>query len=158
MTTATNLKMPGTPKPWMNTAMRTILGLPGLRHLMGRMFAVITVTGAKSGRKYTTPVQYMRLGSDYVVLSQRHRVWWRNLRTLPELTLTIRGDTLKGRARIPDGDEACEVLAACLTANPRVAKYYGIDPTAGMMIDHADIQQLSEHVVPIVITPVRTLR
>lgn len=103
MTTSTTLKMPGTPKSWMNMMMRTMLGLPGLRRLLGRMFAVITVTSAKSGKHYTTPVQYMRLDGDYVVLSQRNRVWWRNLRTQPEVTLTVGGETIGGRGRIPDG-------------------------------------------------------
>ena len=105
MATATTTKMPGTPKPSMNTAMRTMLGLPVLRRLLGGLFAVITVTGAKTGRRYTTPVQYMRLGGDYVVLSQRHRVWWRNLRTRPELNLTIGGETIRGRARLPVGED-----------------------------------------------------
>lgn len=153
MTASTTLKMPGTPKPWMNVMMRTMLGLPGLRRLLGRMFAVITVTGAKSGKQYTTPVQYMRLDDDYVVLSQRHRVWWRNLRTKPEVTLTIGGETIGARGHIPDGVEAQDVLSACLAANPRVAKFYGIDPAAGGAIARADLEQLSERVVPIVITP-----
>lgn len=155
MTTSTTLKMPGTPKPWMNSAMRTMLGLPGLRRLLGRSFAVITVTGAKSGRRYTTPVQYMRLDGDYVVLSQKHRVWWRNLRTRPEVTLKIGGETVTGHARIPEGDDAHQVLARCLTANPRVAKFYGIESTGAGTIDPADIELLGERVVPIVIRPRR---
>ena len=153
MTTSTPVRMPGTPKPWMNALMSTMLGLPGLRRVLGRMFAVITVTGAKSGRQYTTPVQYMRLDGDYVVLSQRHRVWWRNLRTRPEVTLTVGGETISGRGRVPDGDEAHDVLSACLSANPRVAKFYSIDPAGGGPIAPADIERLSERVVPIVITP-----
>ncbi|MDH3300365.1 MAG: nitroreductase family deazaflavin-dependent oxidoreductase [Acidimicrobiia bacterium] len=153
MTTSTTLKMPGTPKPWMNAAMRTMLGLPGLRRLLGRMFAVITVTGAKSGRKYSTPIQYLRFDGDYVVLSERHRVWWRNFRTRPEVTLTTGARTITGRARIAEGDEAHQVLTVCLTANPRVAKYYGIKTDDRAAIDPADIDRLSELVVPIVITP-----
>lgn len=155
MTTSTPLKMPGTPKPWMNAAMRTMLGLPGLRRLLGRMFAVITVTGAKSGKRYTTPVQYMRLDDDYVVLSQQHRLWWRNLRTQPEVTLNIGGETIVGRAHIPEAENAHEVLAACLTANPRVAGFYGIEPDREATVGPADLQRLGERVVPIVITPVR---
>lgn len=151
--TTTELKMPGTPKPWMNTAMRTMLDLPGLRLLLGKMFAVITVTGAKTGRTYSTPVQYLQVDGDYVVISQRHRVWWRNLRTRPETTLKIGSEVVGGQARVPEGDEAREVLSACLTANPRVAKFYGIDPGEAAAINPADIDRLSERVVPIVITP-----
>jgi deazaflavin-dependent oxidoreductase (nitroreductase family) len=139
----------------MNTAMRTMLGLPGLRRLLGRMFAVITVTGAKSGKRYTTPVQFMRLDDDYVVLSQQHRIWWRNLRTRPEVTLKVGGENIVGRAHIPEADDAHPVLAACLATNPRVAKFYGIEPDPEGAVGPADLQRLSERVVPIVITPVR---
>ena len=155
MTTTSTLKMPGTPKPWMNTAMQAMLGLPGLRRLLSRMFAVITVTGAKSGRNYSTPVQYLRVDDDYVVLSQRHRVWWRNIRTRPEVELKIAADTVRGSARIPDGPEAHQVLSVCLAANPRVAKFYGLEPDDGAVIGPADIERLSERVVPILITPNR---
>lgn len=155
MTTSTPPKLPGTPKPWMNTAMRIMMGLPGLRRLLGRMFAVITVTGATSGRRYTTPVQYMRLDGDYVVLSQRHRVWWRNVRRQPEVTLNVGGENIVGRARIAEDDDARHVLTTCLTANPRVADFYGIDPAGDGTIDPVGIERLSERVVPIVITPDR---
>lgn len=155
MTASNTLKMPGTPKPWMNAAMRTMIGLPGLRRLLGRTFALITVTGAKSGRRYTTPVQHMRLDGDYVVLSQQHRVWWRNIRTEPEVALQVGGETVVGQATILEGDDAHQMLTRCLNANPRVAKFYGIEPVSEATIDPTDIERLSERVVPIVITPDR---
>ena len=150
----TTPKLPGTPKPWMNTSMRIMLGLPGLRRLLGRTFAIITVTGARTGTEYSTPVQYMKADDDYVVLSQRHRIWWRNIRTEPLVTLTVFGKAVPGRARIAEGGDANEVLSACLSENPRIAKFYGlaIDDTA---IDAAAVDRLSERVIPIVITPDR---
>lgn len=153
MTTTGDIKMPGTPKPWMNKAVRIMLGLPVLGRLMGGTFAVITVTGAKTGTRYTTPVQYMRLDGDYVILSQRHRVWWRNIRTRPEVELSIGGSTVNGRARIAEGDDARQVLSSCLTANPKVAKFYSIEPDDAGSIAHDDIERLSARVVPIVVAP-----
>ena len=147
MTTTSDIKMPGTPKPWMNKAM------PVLGRLMGGMFAVITVTGAKTGRSYTTPVQYMRLDGDYVILSQRHRVWWRNIRTQPAVELSIGGSTIRGRARIAEGDDARQVLSSCLADNPRVAKFYGIETDDQGPIAADDIERLTERVVAIVIVP-----
>ncbi len=58
----TTIKLPGTPKPWMNSAMMTLLRTPGLRSAMGKMFLILTVTGAKTGNRYTMPVQYVRDG------------------------------------------------------------------------------------------------
>lgn len=153
MATTDDIKMPGTPKPWMNKAMRIMLGLPVVGRLMGGMFAVITVTGAKTGRTYTTPVQYMRLGAEYVILSQRHRVWWRNIRTRPEVELSIGGTTVRGEGRIAEGDEACDVLSSCLVDNPRVAKFYGIEPDSDGVIAADDLERLAELVVPIAIAP-----
>lgn len=153
MTTTSDIKMPGTPKPWMNKAVKIMLGLPVLGRLMGGTFAVITVTGAKTGRRYTTPVQYMRLNGDYVILSQRHTVWWRNIRTRPAVELSIGGSTIKGRARIADGDDARHVLSSCLADNPKVAKFYGIETDDEGSIAADDIERLTDLVVPIVIVP-----
>ncbi|MGB5758925.1 MAG: nitroreductase family deazaflavin-dependent oxidoreductase [Acidimicrobiales bacterium] len=150
----TTPKLPGTPKPWMNTSMRIMLGLPGLRRLLGRSFAMITVTGAKTGTEYSTPVQYMKVDDDYVVLSQKHRIWWRNIRTEPVVTLTVLGKVVPGRARIAAGGDAHQVLSACLSDNPRIAKFYGLSPD-GTVIDPAAVDRLGERVVPIVITPDR---
>jgi deazaflavin-dependent oxidoreductase (nitroreductase family) len=153
MTTTSDIKLPGTPKPWMNQAMQTMLGLPLLGRLLGGSFAVITVTGAKTGRAYTTPVQYMRLDDEYVVLSQRHRVWWRNIRTRPEVELSIAGSAIAGRARLADGEDARRVLSSCLADNPRVAKFYGFEPDEAGSIAADDIERLAEWMVAIVITP-----
>lgn len=58
----TTIKLPGTPKPWMNTAVMTLLRTPGLHSAMGKTFLILTVTGAKTGHRYTTPDQYVRDG------------------------------------------------------------------------------------------------
>ncbi len=153
MTTTSDIKLPGTPKPWMNKAMQTMLGLPLLGRLLGGTFAVITVTGARTGRAYTTPVQYMRLDDAYVILSQRHRVWWRNIRTRPEVELSIGGSAIPGRARLAEGDDARRVLSSCLAEKPRVAKFYGFEPDETGSIAADDIERLAEWMVAIVITP-----
>lgn len=149
----TELRMPGTPRPWMNRAMRLAMRLPGLGRLLGRSFAVITVKGARSGRRYSTPVQYMLVDGDYVVLSQQHRTWWRNVRTKPGVRLDIAGSTVHGRARVPEGTDASATLGTCLAGNPRVARFYGLEPTDDGSFRPDDVARLAEHVVPLVITP-----
>ena len=94
MAKQTDIRMRGTPKPWVNAAVRTMLRTPGLRRVLGRVFAVITVTGRRTGRQYSTPVQYMAVDGHYVVLSQRMRRWWRNIRTRPGVDLLVRGRTI----------------------------------------------------------------
>jgi deazaflavin-dependent oxidoreductase (nitroreductase family) len=129
-----------------------MMRLPGLGRLLGRSFAVITVNGAKTGNHYSTPVQYMKIDNEYVVLSQRHRMWWRNIRSRPDVNLEVGGKTMRGIARIPLDPEAQELLSTCLMRNPRVAKFYGMTPD-NEGFDPADIAHLAQCLVPIVIRP-----
>jgi deazaflavin-dependent oxidoreductase (nitroreductase family) len=150
-TSSTTIRMPGTPKPWMNRTMKVLLRTPGVRRLLGRMFAIITVTGARTGRRYETPVQLMCDDGRHVVLSQRHRVWWRNIRTHPEVELLVRGGTVAGRAHVAEGDEARELIARLLQANPRVARFYGIEIDHSGNADPDGVDALDRAAVAIVI-------
>lgn len=121
------IKLPGTPKPWMNSAVMLMLRIPGLRSVLGRMMIILTVTGAKTGNRYTTPVQYVRDGNRLLVLTQRKRLWWRNITTEPEVEMVLKGRTIRTAAHLAEGEEARTAIAACLRLDPRVAKFYGID-------------------------------
>jgi deazaflavin-dependent oxidoreductase (nitroreductase family) len=153
MTTRTaSIDLPGTPPAWVNAAVRTLLRIPGVRAWIGKSFAVITVVGAKSGRRYTTPVQYMRDQGDLVVLSQRKRVWWRNLRIHPEVELRIGARTIRGSGHVAEEAVAHEIAARCLGSYPSIAKFYGIEVASGG-IDGALIDELLRHIVVLVIHP-----
>lgn len=147
----TGLKLPGTPKPWMNRAVMAMLRVPGLRSLLGRGFLVITVTGARTGRRYTTPVQYVRDGDRLLVLSQRHRTWWRNLRDRPDVEVELSGARRPAVAQLAEGDEGLAVLATCLRLQPRVARFYGVGLGDDGEPDPDGVARLAEAVVVIVI-------
>jgi deazaflavin-dependent oxidoreductase (nitroreductase family) len=147
----TTTKMPGTPAPWMNAAVSAMLRTPGLRRVLGKVFAIITVTGSKTGRRYSTPVQPLRHGDDLVVLSQRMRKWWRNIAVQPRVELLIQGKTIVGHAIVAEDEQAQSVLADCLRDNPRVAKFYGIATDDTGAVDPAAVTQLLDRVVVIVI-------
>lgn len=152
MTTTAPLKLPGTPKPWMNRAVRTAMSLPVLRRIMAKTFAVITVTGARTGRQYSTPIQFTGVDGKLVVLSQQHRKWWRNIRTRPDIVLTIGGRSIGAHAEIPTGDDARKVLAQAMSGNPRTARFYGLELGEDGTIDPVDVDRLADAFVPIVIT------
>jgi deazaflavin-dependent oxidoreductase (nitroreductase family) len=59
---------------------------------------LITVTGCKTGVKYTTPVGFYRDGNFLWVISSRDRTWWRNLRGGADVELRIRGKDVKAFA------------------------------------------------------------
>jgi deazaflavin-dependent oxidoreductase (nitroreductase family) len=154
-TNTTTIKLPGTPKPWMNSAVMALLRTPGLRSAIGRMFLILTVTGAKTGNRYTTPVQYVRDGNRLLVLSQRTRRWWRNLEERPDVEIVLRGETIRTMAHLTTDDEEREVIATTLRLNPRAAKFYGVPIGEDGEPATDGIDQLQEAFVAIVIDHAR---
>jgi hypothetical protein len=52
---------------------------------------LITVTGCKTGKQYSTPVGFYREGDALWVLSSRDRTWWRNLKQRADICLLLKG-------------------------------------------------------------------
>lgn len=153
MATETNeIRMPGTPPRLVNRLMALLLRTPLLERIVGRTFALMTVTGSKTGRRYTTPVQYLEHGEELVVLSQRTRKWWRNIVTRPEIELRLEGHWVQGRARIASSSEAPAVLTHCLRVEPRLAKFYGVQRTQEGDIELTDVDRLLERIVVLIVT------
>ena len=68
-----------------------------LHHFMGNTM-LITVTGRKTGKKYTTPVGYYRVDDHIWVITNRDRTWWRNLKDGAEVSMRIHGKNVNGFA------------------------------------------------------------
>ena len=49
-----------------------------LHSLMDKSTILVTITGRKSGKKYTIPVSYIRDGDTLLVISQREHTWWKS--------------------------------------------------------------------------------
>lgn len=62
-----------------NSFMTFILRSP-MHGILSGSTMLITVTGRKSGRPITTPVNYYQKGDTLWVISNRERSWWRNLK------------------------------------------------------------------------------
>ena len=77
---------------------------------------LITVTGRKTGRKITLPVNYYGDGDSLWILSSRDRTWWRNVAGGGNVTLRLHGHDFKGAAEVIL-DEA--VIAARMPAYAR---------------------------------------
>src|SRR6516225_3328280 len=71
-----------------------------LHSFMDKSTILITLTGRKSGKKYTFPVSYVRDGDTLMMISQREHSWWKNLRGGAPVTLYIQGHTLKARGEV----------------------------------------------------------
>ncbi len=80
-----------------NPMMKWLLRSP-LHVIVSRMYMLITFTGRKSGKVYTTPVQYAQEGHTLTVISSAEYKWWKNLRGGADVRLLLRGQEVIGRA------------------------------------------------------------
>jgi len=101
---------------------------------------LITVTGRKSGRLITTPVQFARDGDLLLVTSDRGRRWWRNLRGGAPVRVRLGGKDRSGSAEaVADREAVAEGLAAYLRAAPAAARWFKIALDAEGRPDRADL-------------------
>jgi F420H(2)-dependent quinone reductase len=75
----------------------------------GRMLLLDHV-GAKSGKKRTSPLLYVRDGHDIVVVASkggypRHPAWFHNLKANPDTTVQIGAEQREVRARVATPEE-----------------------------------------------------
>ena len=139
-----------TPPRWMNAAMQFALRTPVLQTWLGRSIALITWTGRRSGRRYTTPVSYHSRDGQVTLLSRPSRTWWRNFHEQPRVELRLAGKACTGRARASLGDEsALPRLVEFFEHNARDAKAYGVRLDAQGRVDERDARALLTQVVVI---------
>ncbi|HET9477124.1 MAG TPA: nitroreductase/quinone reductase family protein [Dehalococcoidia bacterium] len=82
-----------------------------LRGFLGAKLLLLTVTGRRTGRTYTTPVGYVRTGDTITVLSREGRTWWRNLLQPAPVIVRVRGRQLAGIGHVVKLSEAERIEA-----------------------------------------------
>ena len=105
--------------------MKLVLRSP-VHGMVSKTVLLITFTGRKSGKTYTTPVDYSQDGDQVTIFT--HADWWKNLRNGAPVILRIRGRELQGLAEPVAEDKGA--VAAGLTAHlqkvPSDARYYSV--------------------------------
>ena len=76
----------------------------------GTQTLLLTTTGRKSGEDRTTPLIYGRSGEDYLVVASKGGspeapAWYLNLEANPEVSVQVKGDRFKARARTATAEE-----------------------------------------------------
>lgn len=79
-------------------------------NMMGTPILLLTHTGRKSGRRFTTPLQYLRDGDNVVLIASNaghtfHAQWYRNLKANPDAEIQIKGDVKNVVAEEATGEE-----------------------------------------------------
>ena len=89
---------------------------------------LITFTGRKSGRKFTTLVPCIKTDQTIRCSTAAENQWWRNLRSPAEVSLLIKGEASQylARAVYDDPDEIRKWLVFYLNLFPQDADYHNI--------------------------------
>lgn len=64
--------------------------------MLSKNTLLLGFTGRTSGKQYTTPVNYTRVGDELLIFSKKNRTWWRNLRGGAPLVFRLQGRTITG--------------------------------------------------------------
>ena len=97
--------------------------------LAGKRTHVLTVTGRKSGRRYSTPVQLvLDDGRRWLVAPYGERAWVKNARAAGEVELTRARRTTRYRVEEVGPEEAAPVLREYLRTTPLVRPYFDAGP------------------------------
>lgn len=116
---------PGGVPPFVNRMMKFLLNSP-LHGIVSNNFLLISFTGRKSGKMYTTPVSYSRDGHCLYIFT--HATWWKNLIPERPVTLRVRGRDLQGLPE-PVAEDKKAVAAGLmdhLRRAPQDAGFYGV--------------------------------
>jgi deazaflavin-dependent oxidoreductase (nitroreductase family) len=105
---------------------------------------LITVTGRKTGRKYSTPVGFYREAECLWVLTSRDRTWWRNVKNGAHVTLLLKGKTVSAFAEAELDEKAVEArMLDYIQRVPMAAKPLGIH-MQNKSPDRADVARVAK--------------
>jgi deazaflavin-dependent oxidoreductase (nitroreductase family) len=116
---------------WYNPLMIWLLRSP-FHGVIDKGIMLVRVTGRKSGKVFSTPVNYLRDRDILWVISLRDRTWWRNLKGGAPVSVLLAGREYKGRGEaIVDEKTVAESLVAYFRKAPQYAKYFkvSLDPS-----------------------------
>jgi deazaflavin-dependent oxidoreductase (nitroreductase family) len=94
----------------------------------GTTVLLLTTTGRRTGKPYTTPLIYQEHQGDYLVVASAGGTpedpqWYRNLKADPETQVQIRGDKFTARARTATAEEKPELWKKMTSTWPAYDEY-----------------------------------
>jgi deazaflavin-dependent oxidoreductase (nitroreductase family) len=116
---------------------------------------LITFTGRKSGKQFTTPVRYVRSDNKVYAFTAKENQWWRNLRGGADVVLRTRGQDAAYRAVAIDDDPQTirEWLIKYLGQFPQDAVYHDIRLNKDKSLNAADLERAVPEAVVVEATP-----
>jgi deazaflavin-dependent oxidoreductase (nitroreductase family) len=133
----------------LNAVVTAILRSP-LHWLLSPGLMLVTVTGRKTGRRYTIPVGYHQTDDAIIVIvgEAPSKTWWRNYRDAGPIELRLRGRVLHGRAEVlrPNAPEFRHRAEASFRRSRVIPWIFGINFDRRTGLTAAQVKELSEHV------------
>ena len=103
---------------------------------------LITFIGQKSGKKYTTPVNYVINDNTILITTLRSRSWWRNLQGCVPISIRLKGQDMETYEDvIVDDENVTKQLMVYLQKVPQYAGYFkvNLDPDG-----HPNLEDVTE--------------
>jgi hypothetical protein len=115
-----------------------------LHNLMSGSVMLVEVTGCKTGRLISTPVNYMAVDGSLYTLSSTDRTWWKNLRGGRACHVWLRGihEPFTGQA-IEDPGEVAASLRMLYRHFPRILSYLKIRREPDGSLNAVDLAEAS---------------
>jgi hypothetical protein len=105
---------------------------------------LITVTGLKTGKKYSTPVGFYRENGNLWVLTNRSRTWWRNVKNGADVSLVLEGKPIQAFAQAELDTRSVEThLVEYVQHVPIAARSLGIR-VENKVPDRGDIARIAK--------------
>jgi hypothetical protein len=98
-TTAHHPEPPRLARTVINSLVSVILR-SGAHRLLSPRLLLITFTGRKSGKAFTTPIRYAQEGDTLRIKVLAKYSWWKNLRGEATVRVLLRGELRFGRAEV----------------------------------------------------------
>jgi deazaflavin-dependent oxidoreductase (nitroreductase family) len=139
----------------INPVMRFLLRSP-LHFLLSNSLMLITFTGRKSGRKFTTPVRYIQTDDRVRCFTAAENQWWRNLRSGGRVSLLIKRQSgeYQAQAIFDNPAEIKEQLMSYLALFPQDAAYHDIRINKDKSLNEQDLEQAARNAIVVEALPV----
>jgi deazaflavin-dependent oxidoreductase (nitroreductase family) len=103
-------------------------GEEGFTWRNGTTILLLTTTGRKSGRAYTTPLIYREHDGKYVIVASKGGApespdWFKNLEANPEVEVQVRDDVFSARAHVAEPAEKAELWPLMVEVWPDYEQY-----------------------------------
>ncbi|MET9336858.1 MULTISPECIES: nitroreductase family deazaflavin-dependent oxidoreductase [unclassified Nonomuraea] len=97
-------------------------------HFQGSSLVLLSTTGARSGKRVTTPVMYLRDGDRIVIIASNagadnHPAWYHNLLANPDATVELGTETFEAASELIEGAERDRLYAEMVAIAPTFADY-----------------------------------